>query len=74
MSTAGGGIDWPALMRAGIRGLGLRPWEFWALTPAELELMLGKPAGGAPLKRARLETLLADYPDCPDCEGEMSDE
>ncbi|WP_280952581.1 rcc01693 family protein [Roseovarius aestuariivivens] len=65
------GIDWPALMRAGIRGLGLRPREFWVLTPAELELMLGKPAGVAPLKRSRLDALLADY---PDGNGETSDE
>jgi uncharacterized phage protein (TIGR02216 family) len=56
-------VDWPALMRAGIRGLGLRPAEFWALTPAELELMLGKPAGVAPLTRARLDALLGAYPD-----------
>lgn len=56
-------IDWPALMRAGIRGLGLRPAEFWALTPAELELMLGKPSGVAPLKRTRLDELLSAYPD-----------
>ncbi|MCR9147736.1 MAG: phage tail assembly chaperone [Rhodobacteraceae bacterium] len=63
MSGAPAGIDWPALMRAGIRGLGLRPAEFWALTPAELDLLLGKPAGVAPLRRSRLEALLADYPD-----------
>jgi len=57
------GVDWPALMRAGLRGLGLRPWEFWALTPAELEMMLGKPAGVAPLMRDRLEDLMKDFPD-----------
>ena len=57
------GVDWPALMRAGLRGLGLRPWDFWALTPAELELMLGKPAGVAPLMRDRLEDLMKDFPD-----------
>ena len=56
------GFDWPALMRAGIRGLGLRPGEFWALTPAELRLMLGD-AAPAPLRRARLDELLAAYPD-----------
>jgi uncharacterized phage protein (TIGR02216 family) len=38
-------------MRAGITGLGLRPAEFWALTPAELRLMLGE-GGTAPLRRA----------------------
>ncbi len=64
-------VDWPALMRAGIRGLGLRPAEFWALTPAELELMLGRPAGVAPLKRARLDELLAAY---PDTNGDPSDD
>ena len=34
-------FDWPSLMRAGIRGVGLRPEEVWALTPAELHLLLG---------------------------------
>ena len=28
-------------MRAGLKGLGLTPADFWALTPAELQLMLG---------------------------------
>jgi uncharacterized phage protein (TIGR02216 family) len=57
-------IDWPGLMRLGLRGLGLTPAEFWALTPAELMLMLGE-AGGAtpPLTRARLMELAAAYPD-----------
>ncbi|SLN54474.1 rcc01693 family protein [Roseisalinus antarcticus] len=59
-------FDWPALMRAGIRGLGLRPAEFWALTPAELLLMLGADqTGAAPMARARLEELAAAYPDDP---------
>lgn len=56
-------VDWPALLRAGLRGLGLRPEEFWALTPAELRLMLGRDSGGAPLARQRLNELLAAYPD-----------
>ncbi|GAB4283432.1 MAG: phage tail assembly chaperone [Roseovarius sp.] len=56
-------IDWPALMRAGMRGLGLRPAEFWALTPAELELMLGGRGGVAPLGRARLGELMRAFPD-----------
>ena len=58
-------FDWPALMQAGMRGLGLRPHEFWALTPAELELMLGKGAGITPLRRGGLEALMADFPDAP---------
>ena len=57
------GFDWPALMRVGIRGLGLRPEEFWRLTPAELLLMLGDGGGSAPLNRARLDELSQAYPD-----------
>jgi len=56
-------VDWPGLMRAGMRGLGLRPHEFWALTPAELELMLGRPGGVAPLVRTRLDELMQAFPD-----------
>ncbi|CUH62992.1 hypothetical protein TG4357_00416 [Thalassovita gelatinovora] len=56
-------FDWPGLMRAGLQGLRLRPWEFWALTPAELALMLGHGSGAAPLGRARLDELLRIYPD-----------
>ncbi|WP_370212878.1 rcc01693 family protein [Roseovarius sp.] len=57
-------FDWPGLMRAGICGLGLRPAEFWALTPAELGLMLGRGAGIAPLGRRGLDELMQSYPDC----------
>ncbi len=57
------GFDWPALMRAGMRGLGLKPWEFWALTPAELQLMLGEGGSAKPMGRARLDELLTAYPD-----------
>ena len=57
------GFDWPALMRAGMRGLGLRPDQFWQLTPAELLLMLGANAADAPMGRARLEELAKAYPD-----------
>ncbi|GAA5079363.1 phage tail assembly chaperone [Maritalea mobilis] len=59
------GFDWPALMRAGIQGLGLRPAEFWALTPAELLLMLGEGTGAAPMRRDTLDALLARFPDQP---------
>lgn len=57
------GFDWPALMRAGLHGLGLSPDEFWALTPAELQTMLGGGAHGAPLLRDGLDALMAAYPD-----------
>ncbi|MGR3759622.1 rcc01693 family protein [Roseobacteraceae bacterium NS-SX3] len=58
------GFDWPALMRAGIHGLRLRPEEFWRLTPAELRLMLGQAAVPA-MGRARLQDLMAAFPDPP---------
>lgn len=58
-----GRIDWPALMRAGLHGLGLPPETFWALTPAELRLMLGEGAGGAPLLGQGLDALMAAWPD-----------
>jgi uncharacterized phage protein (TIGR02216 family) len=56
-------LDWPGLMRAGLRGLGLRPAEFWALTPGELMLMLGLEGGPRALSRDRLEELARLYPD-----------
>lgn len=62
---SGAGLDWPGLMRVGLRGLGLKPWEFWRLTPAELALMLGEQASAPPLTRARLDELAAKWPDGP---------
>lgn len=56
-------IDWPGLMRAGLGRLGLKPEEFWRLTPAELVLMLGEPAVVPPLNRARLAELARAWPD-----------
>jgi uncharacterized phage protein (TIGR02216 family) len=49
-------------MRLGMRGLGLAPRDFWALTPAELTLMLGRDGAGA-LDRARLDDLARAFPD-----------
>ena len=59
----GRAFDWAALMRAGMQGLALDPAQFWALTPAELQLMLGKGAEQAPLLRTGLDALMAAYPD-----------
>jgi len=56
-------FDWPGLMRAGIVERGLLPREFWALTPAELMLMLGRGGMAAPMSRAGLAALAALYPD-----------
>jgi uncharacterized phage protein (TIGR02216 family) len=50
-------------MRAGLHGLRLKPDEFWALTPAELQLMLGSGSGTAPMLRDGLAALMAAYPD-----------
>lgn len=63
-----GGLDWPGLMRVGMRppaqgGLGLKPAEFWALTPAELALMLGVEPGRGVMTRDRLAELVARFPD-----------
>lgn len=63
-------FDWPALMRAGMQGLGLRPAEFWALTPVELRLMLGERTGVRPMARDGLDALLRAF---PDSQGEMRD-
>lgn len=56
-------FDWPGLLRLGLTRLGLRPAEFWALTPAELQLMLGPPGETAPLLSEGLAALMAAYPD-----------
>lgn len=67
--TVAKGLDWPALMRAGLKGLGMTPDQFWALTPAELQLMLGATGVQAPLLRDGLVALMAAYPD--KSEGDM---
>lgn len=58
-----GGFDWRGLMRAAVRGLGMTPQAFWALTPAELWLMLGPEAADMPMGRSRLDELSRIYPD-----------
>lgn len=68
---SGRGLDWAGLMRAGLQGLRLRPAEFWALTPAELALMLGvEPGAGAgAMTRGALGELMARFPDGPADKG-----
>ena len=56
-------LDWPALMRLGLRDLRLHPRDFWALTPLELMIMAGLERAPGPLTRARLNELAARYPD-----------
>ena len=63
MQRENGPFDWPALMRAGLVGLGLQPDVFWRLTPAELQMMLGPVKRDGPLTRNRLDALLQAFPD-----------
>ena len=63
MTTIKTGFDWPGLMQVAIRGLSMKPHEFWALTPAELWLLLGPELGEIPMGRGRLDELTQAYPD-----------
>lgn len=56
-------MDWPNLLRAGLHVLRLRPADFWALTPAELQMMLGLDEKLMPMARDRLAELERAYPD-----------
>jgi uncharacterized phage protein (TIGR02216 family) len=56
-------MDWQGLMHAGLHQLHLHPRDFWALTPAELQLMLGVGSGVLPIARGQFDALLADFPD-----------
>ncbi|MBP1805507.1 phage tail assembly chaperone [Rubellimicrobium aerolatum] len=58
-------FDWPALLRAGLQTLGLKPAEFWSLTPAELALLLGLDRRAPVMDRARFLALAAQHPDDP---------
>ncbi len=58
-------LDWAGLMRAGLCELRLGPRDFWALTPAELLIMLGLQTGQPAMDRARLLDMLRDFPDRP---------
>jgi uncharacterized phage protein (TIGR02216 family) len=57
------GLDWRGLMQAGLHGLRLTPAQFWALTPLELQIMLGLSQSAAPMARSRLAELEARFPD-----------
>ena len=54
-------FEWSALLRAGVQGAGLKPAEFWALTPYELSVMLGVETRQTPLTRVRLMELDARF-------------
>ena len=57
------GLDWPGLLRAGCRDLGMTPEQFWRLTPVELLVLMGREGGAAPLNRQRLDELSRAFPD-----------
>lgn len=57
------GFDWPALMRAGLHELRMKPEDFWRLTPAELAVMIGADRVGPVMNRNRLDDLMGEFPD-----------
>ncbi len=56
-------MDWAGLMQKGLHQLRLIPRDFWALTPAELQIMLGATGAQAPMGRVQFDALLRDFPD-----------
>lgn len=56
-------LDWPALMRAGLGELRLRPSDFWNLTPVEFLALAGYVGVAAPTTRETLERLSSAFPD-----------
>ncbi len=56
-------LAWADMLRLGLSQLRLTPQQFWALTPAELMLMLGLAPGAGALTRDGLADLMAAFPD-----------
>jgi uncharacterized phage protein (TIGR02216 family) len=60
-------FPWDDAIAAGLGRLGLRPADFWAMTPRELSLALsgaaGRPVGSAAFARADLDHLMQRFPD-----------
>jgi uncharacterized phage protein (TIGR02216 family) len=58
------GLDWAGLLRLGLGQLGLKPYEFWELTPVELMIMAGlETQQTAFLGRPGIDRLMGLYPD-----------
>lgn len=61
------GFDWPGLFRMGVARIGLRPDDFWRLTPTEFATLAGLgDGGGRALGRDGFERLAARFPDGKD--------
>lgn len=57
-------FNWPAMLRIGLHQLGLKPDEFWALTPLEFLIISGLEGRQlAMMTRADLTGLQARFPD-----------
>lgn len=56
-------LDWPALLRAALSQLRLRPDEFWNLTPIEFLTLAGRLGATPPTTRDTLERLSRAFPD-----------
>ena len=56
-------MDWEGLMRLGLQQMGLKPIDFWALTPHELQVMAGLSTISPRMGRDRLAELVRVYPD-----------
>lgn len=63
-------MDWAGLMQTGLHQLRLAPRDFWAMTPAELQIMLGAAGARAPMGRTQLDALLRNFPDDVKDEGD----
>jgi uncharacterized phage protein (TIGR02216 family) len=55
--------DWARALRFGVLRLGLAPDQFWSLTLAEWRCLTAGGDAGQALSRAKLDGLLAQYPD-----------
>lgn len=57
-------FDWASMMRIGLHQLGLKPHEFWALTPLEFLIITGlEGRKSAVMTRADLAGLCTQFPD-----------
>jgi len=58
------GFNWAAMMRIGLHQMGLKPDEFWRLTPLEFLIITGlEGQTSAAMTRADLAGLCARFPD-----------